>query len=271
MRNVNAVSFDQIDHWHDEFGSAICDLLPEDYLPLLLSRKPEYFEDAASFLLDRSDRDAVVDASLRWIDSKVILAYHGTRLTEDELSSVRSRGLVPLDFTSRRPRLERALSNHPRWSEVAHLLDDCIEEVGPGWKFGSRGGQVHLTLSRNGLLKGFKHYLCGGSEFDQRVAECILGESGLDLLSKDGSPYLVEVGVPGSIALNAAHPHFSILDVRSMGDLPNIACHFIRAWAWRLTEPEYTPEQWPIDCGLVFRNAIPPDWIVDINHCPINE
>lgn len=270
MAKTNTVSFDRIDLWHDDFGSAICDLLPDDYLSLLSSHKPEYFEDAADFLLDRSDRDAVVDAALRWIESKVILAYHGTRLTEDELSSVRTRGLIPLDFISRWQRLERALSKHPRWPEVAQSLDHWIDEVGPGWKFGSREGQVHLTLSRNGLVKGFNHYLRGGSEFDQRVAECILGESGLDLLCRDGSPFLVEVGVPGSIALNAAHPHFSILDVREIGDLPNIACQFIRAWAWRLTEPGYTPEQWPIDCGLVFREVIPSEWIVGINHYPID-
>jgi hypothetical protein len=63
---------------------------------------PRYIEDARDVVLGLGDKDKLVDATLDWIRSETVLAYHGTRLTVAELESVRARGLVPLQALARR-------------------------------------------------------------------------------------------------------------------------------------------------------------------------
>ena len=146
---------------------------------------------------------------------------------------------MPLNANARRTRLVRALSSHKRWREVAHCLDEILYQYGTGNEAGNREGQVHLTLSRNGLVGGFKHYLTHGAEFDQRVAQTLLGDDGLELLRKDGTARLIRVAVPGDIALDAAHPHFSIEQLLAKGDVPNLVDDILKVWSYSLSHPDY--------------------------------
>jgi hypothetical protein len=118
------------------------------------------------------------------------MGYHGSRLTQDEVASIREIGLIPLVAAARRSRLARAFSTHPRWTNVADQLDAAIHAHGAGERAGRREAQVHLTLSRSGLTGSFNHYLTHGSEFDQHVAYALLGQEGKDLLATDGEPVL---------------------------------------------------------------------------------
>lgn len=121
-----------------------------------------------------------------------------------------------------------------------------------------------LTLSRNGLVGGFKHYLTHGAEFDQRVAQTLLGDDGLELLRKDGTARLIRVAVPGDIALDAAHPHFSIEQLLAKGDVPNLVDDILKVWSYSLSHPDYKCGTEKIDCGLVFYSPVSQAWIVDI-------
>jgi hypothetical protein len=171
-------------------------------------------------------------------------------------------GLIPLKAEERRPRLIRALSLHPRWQVVADQLDAAIQSHGRGGEARLREERVHLTLSRAGLTVGFNHYLTHGSEFDQHVAYALLGPDGEELLARDGKPRVIQVAVPGHLALDAAHPHFSIDDVRARGDVPNLVNEFLEAWSYRLAHPGFQSRTLEIDCGMVFRSTVPADWII---------
>jgi hypothetical protein len=258
------IDFDEVETWVPRLTTALGGLVSPDAISALSGSDPEYIEDARDLLLELAGRDEVIDATLDWIRSETIIAYHGTRLDRTETESVKRLGLLPLDPTSRRLRLERALSKHRRWTEVTDRLDAEIHAHGPRQKAGGRTGQVHLTLSRAGLTESFNHYLTHGAEFDQRVADALLGAEGLELLALDGSPRLVHVAVPGEIALAAAHPFFPIESLRANGDVPNIASQFLKAWSYRLSHPEFQPRALQVDCGLFFRSVLPASWVIKI-------
>ena len=216
-------------------------------------------------LLSCSDPDAVLGAVVEWIKATSIAAYHGSRLTETEVESVRADGLRPLNHRCRKARLERALSHHPRWPAVKGSLDQCLREHGPGGKAGAREGRVDLTLSRRGLVEGFNHYLTRGSEFDQHAAYDLLGNDGRELLRRDGQARVVVLDVPGDRALAAANPYVSVDDPLRQGEAPNLAREFLQAWSYGLADPDFDYCTPPVDCGLIFSSTVPPAWIVDID------
>jgi hypothetical protein len=258
----NLIDFDDIESWAPSFTAALKDHLPSNVGSLLAEKTPEYIEDARDILLGLTDRDTIINAALAWVRSSEIAGYHGTRLTHAEVASVRMRGLLPLDARTRRVRLSRALSRHPQWQSVASRMDEALEKHGRGQCAGGREGQVHLTLSRSGLVNGFNHYLSHGSEFDQHVAHFLLGDEGKELLREDGTPTVLKFSVPGPVALDAAHPFFGIDDKRRQGEVPNIVNEFLEAWGYALAHPGFQPSSLEADCGLFFRNVVPADWLV---------
>jgi hypothetical protein len=255
------IDFDDIDNWAPALAVALRPLIPKSAAAELVTAAPAYLEDARDILFRIAGREAVIDSTLAWIRSNVLAGYHGTRLTNSEVESVRSNGLIPLVATARKTRLTRALSVHPRWDEVKDQLDLAISEHGAGGKMGVREQQVHLTLSRAGLTESFNHYMTHGSEFDQRVAYALLGKEGVDLLALDGKPRVVQVAVPGSKALEAAHPFFDIPYMRSVGDVPNLVNEFLEAWSYRTAYPGYQSRRMKVDCGIFFRETVAAKWI----------
>ena len=249
------LDFDDIDAWGPKLAEALKDQVSDATGALVAARSPEYIEDAWNIIFEVADRNAVIETALAWIRSSKVAAYHGTRLTDFEVASVRALGLLPLKAEARRERLLRALSPHPRWREIVGPLDGVIHAYGSGEEAGRREGQVHLTLSRSGRTKGFNHYLTHGAEFDRHVAPALLGLEGEDLLAREGSPRLVRITVPGHEALTAAHPQFSIADVRANGSLPNIVHEFINGWSFRLAHPGFQASTLKVDSGMVFRTS----------------
>lgn len=246
------LDFDNIGDWAPKFATSLVRHVPDWIATKLRVKKPKYVEDARDLLFAWADRDAVIDEALQLVCSDEIAGYHGSRLTDAEVDLIRSRGLIPLKAEDRRHRLARALSPHPKWPKVAYQLDDVIQAHGRGGSAGCREDQVHLTLSRVGLTKGFNHYLTHGAEFDQHVAHALLGQEGTELLSRDGEPRVIRVAVPGSIALDAAHPYFSVSDLRARGEVPNLINEFLKAWSYRLAYPEFQPATLQVDCGMIF-------------------
>jgi hypothetical protein len=218
----------------------------------------------ATFFSNSQAATRWIDATLVWLQSSIIAGYHGTRLTDDEVRSVREKGLLPLDGSTRRARLVRVLSQHSNWNSVAKHFDAVLKEHGPDSRAGLREGRAHLTLSRAGLVNGFKHYLKYGSEFDQTVAEAILGSEGVALLARNGKARVIQFAVPGQEALKASHPNFSINDLRNRRSVPNIADEFLKAWSYQVTHPIFDPRTLKVDCGMVFRSAVPAEWITNI-------
>lgn len=258
------IDFDKIDVWDGPLTAVLSPALSSGFGDDLAARQFPFLEDSRDHLFSLGDRDEIIDRALDFVRTSSVAAYHGTRLSVAEVESIRERGLIPLRATDRRIRLERALSKHRRWPMVGPMLNQQITQFGSCQKVGRREGQVHLTASRAGLLHGFNHYLIEGSEFDSHVAHELLGKEGVDLLKADGLPYVVRALVPGSAALAAFHPYFSVEETRRRGDLPNFVGDLIAHWAFRRSRPEFQPASQKLDRGLVFREAVPADWIADI-------
>lgn len=251
------LDFDSSNDWDPLLAAALAEILPNGLADRVADAAPEFVEDALQLVFSIADRRKIIDKTLTWIAASDLFAYHGTRLTGEEVESLRVDGLIPLSADARRSRLVRALSRHSRWTDVADRLDEELLAHGPGQRAGDREGQVHLTLSRAALQEDFNHYLTHGSEFDQSVAHALLGAEGLALLQEDGRPRLLQVRVPGAIALAAAHPIFSIQDLLRHGDLPNVVREFLYVWSYRLFQPTYAASRLCVDCGLCFRSKIP--------------
>jgi hypothetical protein len=261
---MSLVDYDDIERWSPQLTHALAAVVTDTTFASIRKARPEFIEDALDLLFELAGRDTVIDPTLEWLRSSTIAGYHGSRLTEDELASVRRNGLLPLDAETRRPRLIRALSHHPKWDTAAPHLDAVLKEVGHDGRQGHREGQAHLTLSRAGLVNDFDHYLTHGSEFDQQVAHALLGEEGHALLGTDGRSRIIHLAVPGQEALNAAHPHFSIEDLRSSGEVPNIAREVLQAWSFWAAYPDFDPRKLKVDRGMVFHSAVPAAWITGI-------
>jgi hypothetical protein len=103
------VDFDQIEGWSPQLKEALSTLVTDLTLSSIRRAKPNYVEDARDLLLTLAGRDDVIDATLEWLRSSTIAGYHGTRLTDDEVRSVREKGLLPLDASARKaPLVQRA-------------------------------------------------------------------------------------------------------------------------------------------------------------------
>ena len=124
---------------------------------------------------------------------------------------------------------------------------------------------MHLTLSRHGLVGGFNHYLAFGSEFDQRVAEDLLGSDGKALLATDGQARVIRLSVPGDLALTAANRYLSVDERLARGEVPNLVGDVLSAWSFALAHPSFDCGTLKLDCGLVFYSTVPPSWIMDID------
>ena len=258
------LDFDDNYTWGPELTAAVGEPLVGRVADKLVATSPEYVEDARDLLFSYADRARIIDATLAWIKSSAVAGYHGCRLNQSELESVRARGLLPLEANARRARLSRALSSHPRWDHVADRLDAALQEYGQGGRAGIREGQVHLTLSRAGLVNGFNHYLTHGSEFDQRVAHDLLGSDGTELLRKDGRATVIRISVPGQIALNAVNRYFTVDERLARSEVPGLVDEFLKAWSYGLAHPDFDSGTLGVDCGLVLRSTVPAAWIVDI-------
>ena len=185
------LDFDDNRTWGPLLANAVGGSILESIRDRFVATAPELVDDARDLLFEWMGRDKVIDATLAWIRSTTLVGYHGTRLIDAEVGLLQAHGLLPLRADLRRERLVRALSSHPRWKDVAHRLNSTLRLYGPGERSGRREGQIHLTLSRCGLLNDFNHYLSHGSEFDQDVAMALLGDEGKELLRKDGDARVI--------------------------------------------------------------------------------
>jgi len=261
------IDYDDINTWHQLLCQALIDVVAPSAKASVAASNPKYIEDAREHLFSIVDRSRLITATLEWLKSNTLAAYHGTRLTGIEVESVRRDGLLPLVATARKYRIARALSKHRDWTQIESRLDAALTAYGSGNRGGRREGQVHLTLSRAGLVDGFNHYLLQGSEFDQHVAHFLLGQEGQDLLAIDGDPIVIQVELTGDQALTGAHPHFSVDDTIRMGEVPNIVKDFLEAWSYRLVNPNYQTSTANTDCGIWFRDTVPPGIIRAISNC----
>jgi hypothetical protein len=261
--------FDMADEWAPALNEALRKVLPKNIGEIVAATQPQYIEDSCKALLAAAtNRQSVIGGVESWLSSQDIAAFHGTRLTAAEADGIKINGLQKLRAEDREPRLGNILSRHPRWPTVKSALSTTINAFGSGNKGGQREGQVHLTLSRAGLVEGFNHYLLYGSEFDYHVTHALLGVEGQNLLADYGTPRVVTVRVPGAVALKVTNRYGLDPD-----GIPNLVREVLEVWSFRFALPGYSPLQLQTDCGLVFDHDVPAEWIVgieEVDEAPLN-
>jgi hypothetical protein len=254
--------FDHIEEWGPRLCLELSGAVPRDVSQAIASGKPKLVEDARDILLSKVDQTIVLRLAVNWLKLQTIVAYHGSRLTAEEIVDVRRDGLRVLKATDREQRLRTILSAHPRWPTVERSLTEVVDAYGVNWlqnNSGRREGSVHATISRSGLIKSFDRYLKYGSEFDQMVSQRLLEDEGMELLGGYGSPVIFKIAVPGVVAFHAANPCLPELPI----GLPNLVRESLDAWAFWLANPTFSTQTLEVDCGLKFSADVPPEWIID--------
>jgi len=254
--------FDHIEAWGPKLRRVLSGAIPRDISQAIASGKPKLIEDARDILLSKVDQTVVLRFVVSWLKLQTIFAYHGSRLTVEEIVDVRRHGLRLLKATDREQRLRTILSAHPQWPTVERSLMEVVDAYGINWPLnnsGRREGSVHATISRSSLIKSFNHYLKYGSEFDQVVSQRLLGDEGVELLGGYGSPVIFKIAVPGAVALHAANSHLRELPL----GLPNLVRELLDAWAYWLASPTFSTQTLEVDCGLKFSADVPPAWIIN--------
>jgi len=259
------MDFDRVENWGPVIQRDLADLVSQEIITQLATANHQYINESRKLLVDLVGRRELEVHLSNWISCRGVLGYHGTRLLDEERDNILSYGLMPLVATDRAKRIRRALSRHPNWSQVELLLEQTLTKFGQEERRGKREGQVHLTLSRSGLLNAFNHYLSEGSEFDSHVAGDLLGYEGVKLLSADGVPSVVKVLVPGDKALSACNPygHFG-------SDLPNLIKEVVEAWSYWLGHPDFKSDSLEVDCGMIFESSVPSSWIIDCTEAKVS-
>ncbi|WNO54115.1 hypothetical protein [Stakelama saccharophila] len=248
--------FDTIGEWAPRLATVLDTLVPDRLRERAAAGPIEWLEDALDIILEEVERSGLIDATCEWLRGQTIVAYHGSRLSPEEIASVRAIGLRALEPATRKGQLAQMLSRHPDWAQASAGLDAAICDFGDG-QFGRRQGQAHLTVSRGALLTAFNHYLVEGSEFDQAVAVELLGKGARALLQEGRSPVLFTVEVPGDRALNVAQSRLRD------GEMPGLVRHVLQFWANWLHDPALDPGTQHVDFGLIFYEDIAPGWITD--------
>jgi hypothetical protein len=254
--------FDHIEAWGSGLSRELSVAIPGDVSQAIASGNPKLIEDARDILLSKVDQTIVLRLVVNWLTVQTIVAYHGSRLTAEEIVDVRRDGLRVLKAADREQRLRSILSAHPRWPTVEGSLTEVVDAYGVNWlqnNSGRREGSVHATISRSGLIKSFNHYLKYGSEFDQVVSQRLLQDEGVELLGGYGSPVIFKIAVPGAVAFHAANPYLPDVPI----GLPNLVREVLDAWAFWLANPIFSTQTLEIDCGLKFSTGVPPEWIID--------
>ena len=254
--------FDSIDQWGPSLLGHLSAIVPETAYAFLRERRPKSFEEYRDLLFRAPGirPREIIAATGDWLRSQPVIAYHGSRLTPDEIQMIQSEGLRPLEARSRTARLGLILARHPNWSNISDCLHEVVDTFGvhgPAKGHGLREGLVHATISRVGLIHRFNRYLMYGSEFDQVVAQTLIGECGLRLLADYGQPTVIKLRIPGAVALKAANPNPQLSE-----KMPYPVGDVLYSWAQWTVDRKFSSADVGVDCGLRFGALVPPDWIV---------
>jgi hypothetical protein len=252
--------FDNINEWGPSLSKHLSPIIGTNPEAIIKADKPGYFGDATESLFSKiCTRDIFERKTKEWLYMQSVAAYHGSRFDEEDIKSVRQRGLQILSADDRKKYLEKKLSGHPQWPQAKNRIDQVLQDLGENESSGRREKQVHATISRSGLVDSFNYYLRWGSEFDMHAAQKLIGDDYKKVLSEYGEATLVTLSVPGEKVFAAAHP-FGFPN----GELPNLIRETAQAWSYWLANPKFSPKEMDVDLGLIFFSPINKEWIEKI-------
>jgi hypothetical protein len=232
--------YDQLDVWGPWFTPIMLDVAGPEIIKAAKDSRPEYLEDARQFFQNEIGLQKLVDELNTRLSAYAVRVYHGTRLGDGELTSVKRHGLRPLTLVDRKDLLIRCFKHHPDWEKERHKLDGILHRIGPGWEksgYGKReDGGIHVCLSRAGLLHGANHYLTHGAEVDHHVAYALFenDKSAENLLRVRRPARLISFTAPFPEAAGAANPWGFRQD-----EMPSLLSSLFQAWAFSLSHPSF--------------------------------
>ena len=103
--------FDHIEAWGPRLCRELSVAVAGEVSQAIASGKPKLVEDARDILLSKVDQTVVLRLVVNWLKLQTIVAYHGSRLTAEEIVDVRRDGLRVLKATDREQRLRTILSS----------------------------------------------------------------------------------------------------------------------------------------------------------------
>jgi hypothetical protein len=261
MNTGLVIDYDRLEAWAPHFAAIVIEVTGPEVIRAAKRSSPRYIEDARRFFEEQIGVQRLVEGLSERLRPWFVRVYHGTRLNEDELASVRRLGLRPLTLAEREPLLAQLFEAHPDWSRVRDKLADSIRRHGVDWATSGVGkredGGIHVCLSRAGLLHGCNHYLTHGAEVDQFIAsELFDNERSREFLRTGRAPKLISFTAPFEEAAAAANPWGVRRD-----EMPSLLRSLFQAWAFSLNHPSFDVAKERDGVALRFPSPISPDRI----------
>ncbi|WP_172723999.1 hypothetical protein [Neorhizobium sp. T25_27] len=242
------IDFDTND-WMPSLEAALGNLVPHDLKTVIVATDFNFQEDALATLEAAKDIELVIDATLEWVKANHVRVYHGTRLTDDEVTLLHQTGMQPLLLYKRVEWLRAAV---PELADV--LTDEVVDSAVAEGFLAYRENQIHAAISLKLLEVGYD-YMLKGSEFDRRLLEHAGRDDLVPILTSRGKARLVKIVITGQEALDAMHPIFTVEDVRRTDRFPNFVRELLTEFLWALRYPER--ERHGVDACLMFKRPIP--------------
>jgi hypothetical protein len=252
------LEFDKIEEWEPLFAGWMQEIAPVEVYQAA-AQPQDYIDEAGALFVEAIGKGELTAFLAAKLADHKLRVFHGTRVSDATLAKIRHEGLTPLNLFDRRSTLVADLQAHPDWALQEPRLDSILQKYGPDGEILGAGKReddvVHVFLSRMGLLKGCNYYLTHGAEVDDFIVRDLFSdESGLPLLANARKPVVVSFVLDfaaGELAANPANCEYE--------GLPYLAELFLRGWAIRLSEPEWTPALVQFTNALKVHGAVPPE------------
>lgn len=259
---MRVLDFDSSQNWFRWFDEQLADI--NHLIDWSALSSVEFTSDAYDHALKFVDESHLAHIFSDRLSDVSVLAYHGTRLTADELENVRGVGLRPLLAAERAGRYDLIFKDHPEWGQRRERVAETLERLGPKATLGSReDGRVWACYSRSGLLDC--DYTIHGAEIDHHVAYSVFdGEHAHDYLRRYGERYLVKFSCTMAEVEDAVSPFSN----KSADELSRFAKTLLGHWAFSKIVSEHSSASERDATQMGFNFAIHPDRIIEIEHLP---
>jgi hypothetical protein len=124
--------YDDIQEWGPRLGAVLREHFPATITAIMQRAAPKYVSDAFDEILRHTNLDeaGLAEITSRWIKGQSVAAYHGSRLTVEEIAGIKKSGLRKLAARGRRARLTSIFLKHAEWDKVSSNLQRALDEFG---------------------------------------------------------------------------------------------------------------------------------------------
>lgn len=74
-----------------------------------------------------TNQEKIINLIKKWLMNNKIVFYHGSRLTDEDVLSIKEERLIPLIYGDRLKRLSRVLSKNISWTHIKEKSRELIQ------------------------------------------------------------------------------------------------------------------------------------------------